>query len=74
MTLPPLITRRSLQSSWGVSGETMRQLAAERKLPPYDVDISDRIRGWYPETLRAAGIRVPEFQAPAESAGSSQSA
>lgn len=69
-TLPPLISRLALQQSWGVSSETMRQLAKERRLPPYDVDISDRIRGWYPDTLRAAGIMVPDIQPP----GSSQSA
>jgi hypothetical protein len=60
MTLPPLIHRRDLQASFRVSSEAMRQMLASGRLPPLDVAVSDRVQGWYPQTLRDAGIKVPE--------------
>ena len=65
MTLPPLIHRRTLQASWGVSSEAIRQMLASKRLPPLDVDVGAKVQGWYPETLRAAGINVPDLPAPA---------
>lgn len=63
MTLPPLIHRRTLQASWGVSSETMRQMLASRRLPPLDVNVSHQVQGWYPDTLRSAGVNVPDVNA-----------
>lgn len=59
-TLPPLIHRRDLQASWGVSSEAMRQALKAGRLPPLDVAVSNQVQGWYPETLRAAGVKLPE--------------
>ncbi len=64
-TLPPLIHRRALQASLGVTSEAMRQGLKSGRLPPLDVAVSNRVQGWYPETLRAAGIKVPEMPAAA---------
>jgi hypothetical protein len=57
--LPPLIHRRTLQASWRVSSETMRQKLRKGDLPPLDVDLGN-VQGWYAETLRAKGVMVPD--------------
>lgn len=57
--LPPLIHRRTLQASWGVSSETMRAKLKRGDLPPLDVDLGN-VQGWYPHTLRAKRIMVPD--------------
>lgn len=57
--LPPLIHRRDLQASLQASSEAMRQAIRDARLPPLDVDLG-RIQGWYPQTLRDAGVRVPD--------------
>lgn len=57
--LPPLIHRRTLQASWGVSSETMRAKLKRGDLPPLDVDLGN-VQGWYADTLRRKGVRVPD--------------
>lgn len=42
----------------GVCSETVRIWLKSKKLPPPDVDLSLRTRGWKLSTLRAAGIRL----------------
>lgn len=55
----PIILRRDLAALLGgLSGETMRRWMRDGKLPPPDVDLSLRTRGWKRSTLVAAGIRV----------------
>lgn len=71
MTLPPLIRRRDLQASLGVSSETMRVRIKKRQFPPLDVDLSPTLQGWYPDTLRAFGINVPDPQPAAQQAAAS---
>jgi hypothetical protein len=51
-----LILRRDLPDELGVCSETVRRLMKANKLPPPDVDLSLRTRGWKLSTLRAAGI------------------
>lgn len=53
-----VIWRRELQKDLDVSSETMRRWLLSGKLPPLDVDLSVRSRGWKLSTLRAAGIKV----------------
>jgi hypothetical protein len=57
--LPPLIHRRDFQASLGCSSESIRLAIRDKRLPPLDVDLG-KIQGWYPDTLRAAGVKVPE--------------
>jgi len=68
VTLPPLIRRRDLQASLGVSSETMRTRIKNRQFPPMDVNLSSTLQGWYPGTLRAAGINVPDPAQPSATA------
>lgn len=39
-----------------ISSETVRVWVKEKKVPPFDVDLSLRTRGWKVSTLRAAGL------------------
>lgn len=68
MSLPPLIRRRDLQASLGVSSETMRKRIKARQFPPLDVNLSATLQGWYPNTLRAHGINVPDPAQPSATA------
>lgn len=68
MSLPPLIRRRDLQASLGVSSETMRKRIKSQQFPPLDVNLSATLQGWYPHTLRAAGINVPDPAQPSAAA------
>ena len=55
----PIILRRDLaELLGGLSSETMRRWMRDGKLPPPDVDLSMRTRGWRRSTLIAAGIRI----------------
>ena len=71
MTLPRLIHRRDR-----LLLARVRQMLRSERLPPLDVSVSDKVQGWYPDTLRRAGIKLPELPAEAAQAvtGSSQSA
>lgn len=60
--LPRLIHRRELQASFSVSAEAMRQMLKSGRLPPLDVNVSDKVQGWYPQTLRDAGVKVPALE------------
>lgn len=53
-----VIWRRELHQRLKVSSETVRRLLKGGKLPPPDVDLSLRTRGWRLSTLRAAGINL----------------
>lgn len=67
MTLPPLIHRHALQASWGCSTQAMRDSVARGDLPPYDVHVG-KVIGWYPQTLRDAGVCVPDVEPAAKEA------
>lgn len=55
-----VILRSDLPAVLGVCSETVRRLMKANKLPPPDVDLSQRTRGWRLSTLRAAGINIPD--------------
>ncbi|MBI5270644.1 MAG: hypothetical protein HY856_13315 [Burkholderiales bacterium] len=42
----------------GVCSETMRRWLKAKKLPPPDVALSRKTKGWRLSTLRAAGINL----------------
>lgn len=58
-----LILRGDLPEALGVCSETVRRWMKAKKLPPPDVDLSQRTRGWRLSTLRAAGINLPSASA-----------
>ncbi len=54
-----LILRAELTELLGqVSSETIRRWLNSGKLPPPDVDLSRRTKGWRLSTLRAAGLNL----------------
>lgn len=53
-----IIWRRDLHAELEVSSETVRRMLRDGKLPPPDVDLSRRTRGWRISTLRAHGINI----------------
>ncbi len=53
-----VIWRADLETSLNVTSSTVRRWLKAGKLPPPDVDISRRTRGWRLSTLHSAGIRV----------------
>ena len=57
-TQDPVIWRADLPRMLRVSSETVRKYIKAQKLPPPDVDLSLRARGWKLSTLRAAGINL----------------
>jgi predicted DNA-binding transcriptional regulator AlpA len=59
-TTDRVLTRRELMDAINVtSTETIRRKLKDKKLPPPDVKLSQRIVGWRRSTLVAAGINVP---------------
>lgn len=54
----PVIWRSDLQTKMGVTSNTVRRWILSGKLPPPDINISRRTKGWRLETLREAGIRL----------------
>lgn len=53
-----VIWRPDLQVQLNVTLRTIRRWIISGKLPPPDVDISRRTKGWRLSTLHAAGIRL----------------
>jgi hypothetical protein len=53
-----VIWRADLQAEMRVTSETVRRWMKAGKLPPPDVDISRRTKGWRLSTLHRAGIRL----------------
>lgn len=53
-----IVWRPFLQQQLGVGTETMRRYIKAGKLPPPDVNLSQRRQGWNLSTLTAAGIRL----------------
>lgn len=54
-----LIMRDELAKALGdVCSETMRRWLKAKKLPPPDVALSRKTKGWRLSTLRAAGINL----------------
>lgn len=51
-----VIWRQDLQREMRVTSETVRRWMRAGKLPPPDVDLSRRTKGWRLSTLRRAGI------------------
>ena len=54
----PVIWRSDLPALLRVSSETVRKYIKANKLPPPDVALSLKSRGWKMSTLRAAGINL----------------
>jgi predicted DNA-binding transcriptional regulator AlpA len=53
-----IIWRSELRELTGVKTEAIRRWIAAKKLPPPDVALSKRTKGWRLSTLEAAGIRL----------------
>ncbi|SAI47340.1 Uncharacterised protein [Bordetella ansorpii] len=53
-----IIWRPDLQQKFDVSSNTVRRWILEGKLPPPDVDLSRKTKGWRLSTLLNAGIRL----------------
>lgn len=53
-----VIWRPDLQSKLNVTSNTIRRWINSEKLPPPDVSISHRTKGWRMSTLIQAGIRI----------------
>ena len=51
-----VIWRADLETSLNVTSSTVRRWLKAGKLPPPDIDISRRTRGWRLSTLHNAGI------------------
>jgi len=51
-----VVFRRELMDTLGVCSETLRRWSKAKKLPPPDVNMSQRTRGWRLSTLRRHGI------------------
>lgn len=54
----PVIWRPDLQARMEVTGNTIRRWIISGKLPPPDIDITRRTKGWRLSTLREAGIHL----------------
>jgi predicted DNA-binding transcriptional regulator AlpA len=54
----PIIKRGDLQKLLGVHTDTVRRAIKEKRLPPYDVELSRKTAGWKRSTLLAAGVNV----------------
>lgn len=53
------IYRKELMAALNVtSSETIRRWLKSERLPPPDVNLSQRTQGWRVSTLRAAGINL----------------
>lgn len=55
-----VIWRRDLRKRLGVSCQTMRNWERSNRLPNPDIALTQKSIGWYPSTLRAAGIEVAD--------------
>jgi len=60
----PVIFRADLMARLGIAGETLRRYMRDKKLPPPDVDMSQRKRGWRLSTLRKHGLNLPQESTP----------
>ena len=54
----PIIWRRDLNNLLQLSSDSVRRMLKEGKLPPPDVDLSRKTRGWKRSTLKAAGVNL----------------
>lgn len=54
----PVIWRADLPQKLNVTSETVRRYIKDGKLPPPDVSLSRKCRGWKASTLSAAGINI----------------
>lgn len=59
-----MISRRELRAALKISGETLRVWRIAGKLPPPDVNMSERSQWWRLDTLEAAGIRLAAANPP----------
>lgn len=58
-TTDRVLTRAELMAAINVTTtETIRRKLRDKKIPPPDVKLSQRIVGWRVSTLRKAGINV----------------
>ena len=53
-----IIKRGDLPKIIGVCSDTVRKMYKAKKLPPYDVALSQKTCGWKRSTLVAAGVKV----------------
>lgn len=59
MTDDRVIWRQELQSTFGVTSETVRRWLKAGKIPAPDVSMSRKTHGWRLSTLRGHGINLP---------------
>lgn len=57
-TEDPIIKRGELQKILDVCSDTLTRYIKTGKLPPYNVNFSQKTCGWRRSTLRAAGVNV----------------
>lgn len=53
-----IIKRGDLPRLIGVCSDTVRKMIKAQRLPPFDVDLSRKTRGWRRSTLRNHGVNV----------------
>lgn len=56
--IEPIISPPELAAHLGIGAEAVRRQIRANKLPPLDVRINRKTRGWKPSTLVAAGINI----------------
>jgi len=56
--LDPIIKPADVRASFQVTQETVRAWIKAKKLPPYDVVLSRKTKGWKRSTLIAAGMTL----------------
>lgn len=57
-TTDPLLTRAEIVARLRISSETMRRWVRDKRIPPPDVDITQKSQQWKLSTLHAAGLRI----------------
>ncbi len=53
-----IIWRADLQAMLGKCSDTIRKMIKNQRLPPPDVDLSRKTKGWKRSTLHRAGVKV----------------
>jgi predicted DNA-binding transcriptional regulator AlpA len=53
-----IIKPPELRKALSVCSETLRRMMKQNKLPPFDVRLSQKTKGWKRSTLRAAGVDI----------------
>lgn len=57
-TIDRVLWRADLRAALGCSPDTLRRYIRDKKVPPPDVHLSQRMMAWKVSTLRAAGLNL----------------